>query len=199
MVREYRMGKRADARDRTRERIIRATMQLHDEKGVAPTSFSDIARRAGVGQATVGRYFPTMGDMIAACGIHAWAEMRPPTPDVAPAVFEGHSDLRSRLVRLIEEVDQFYERGAHRLALANRDRDLVPQLEGFLSMVEAGVEALVREALAESGASETAIRLVVVMMSFGVWKQLRGLELPPAQLASLKLGMLECSLRTARG
>lgn len=199
MAREYRMRKRADASDRTRERIIRATMQLHDEKGVAPTTFSDIARRAGVGQATVSRYFPTIGDVVVACGGHVWAEMQPPTPDGAAAVFAGHSGTRARLVRLVDELDQFYARGAHRLALAARDRELLPQLEGFLSAVEAGVEALVREALSGSGASETAIRLVIVMMSFSVWSQLRKLDLPDDEITALKLGLLECSLRTVRG
>ena len=187
MAREYRMRKRADASDRTRERIIRATMQLHDEKGVAPTTFSDIARRAGVGQATVSRYFPTLHEVVVACGGHVWMEMRPPTPDGAAAAFVGHVGTRARLVRLVDELDGFYERGAHRLALAARDRALVPALDGFLTAVDAGVEALVREALNGSTASETAIRLVTVMMSFSVWSQLRAMNLAPGDLSALKL------------
>ena len=61
MTRKYQMKKRAEARDETRERIVRATMALHDEQGVATTSFADIAERAGVGPATVLRHFPTLG------------------------------------------------------------------------------------------------------------------------------------------
>ena len=53
MARSYKMRKRAEERDRTRERILQATMSVHDEKGVAPATFSEIAKRAGVGVATV--------------------------------------------------------------------------------------------------------------------------------------------------
>ena len=53
------MQKRAEARDQVRERIVEATMRLHDEKGVVPTTFAEIAERAGVGPATVSRHFPT--------------------------------------------------------------------------------------------------------------------------------------------
>ena len=42
MSRPYRVKKRATARDETRERIVRATMALHDEQGVATTTFAGI-------------------------------------------------------------------------------------------------------------------------------------------------------------
>ncbi len=64
------MKDRARARDETRERIVRATMQLHDEKGVAATSFLDVAKRAGTGAATVYRHFPDIGALVSACGAH---------------------------------------------------------------------------------------------------------------------------------
>ena len=83
------MKKRAEARDETRDRIVRATMALHDEQGVATTTFADIAERAGVGPATVLRHFPTLGSLVMACGQHVAEEMRPPTPADAEQVFAG--------------------------------------------------------------------------------------------------------------
>src|SRR5215203_6814967 len=80
MARDYRMQKRAEARDQVRERIVEATMRLHDEKGVVPTTFAEVAERAGVGPATVSRHFPTLGDLVRACGAHVWHEMRPRHP-----------------------------------------------------------------------------------------------------------------------
>ena len=50
-------------------------MRVHDEKGVAPATFSEIAQRAGVGVATVTRHFPTLSDLVRACGAHVWQEM----------------------------------------------------------------------------------------------------------------------------
>ncbi|MFC6486379.1 TetR/AcrR family transcriptional regulator [Nitratireductor sp. GCM10026969] len=189
------MGKRAEERNRTRARIVRATMELHDEKGVAPTTFADIAARAGVGQATVSRHFPTLGDIVRACGQHVWQEMRPPLPESAAAVFEGLDRIEQRLKKLVEEVDGFYERGALRLDLAARDREIVPELDGFLCAVEAGVAALVKEALAPIEASERQVETALVLMSFRVWQSFQRSNLPRSELQSVRIGLLCCGLK----
>lgn len=199
MTRQYKMGRRAQARDQTRERILRATMQLHDEQGVAPTTLTQVARRAGLGPATVFRHFPTVSDLVQACGQHVWIEMRPPMPQDAPAVFAGIETTRTRLAKLIDELDDFYGRGSLRLGLAARDRELLPELHGFLGAVEAGVEALVREALAKSGAKEEEIQVVIALTSFPVWTTLNRLGLPREELAAMKVRFLECAMRAAGG
>ncbi|MEW9804442.1 TetR/AcrR family transcriptional regulator [Mesorhizobium sp. ZMM04-5] len=198
MPREYTMRKRADASRQTRERIVQATMQLHDEKGVAPTTFADIARRAGIGQATLHRHFPTFGDLVQTCGQHAWQEMRPLVPDVAGAVFEGLAGEAERLERLFDEVDAFYLRGAHRLALAARDRELVPELHQFLSAVEAGVQAHVAEALAPSAPPGVVADAATALFSFPVWQRLRQLDLPDAGFKAFMLRLVQCAMKAAR-
>lgn len=192
------MGRRAEARDLTRERIVQATMQVHDEKGVALATFSEIAERAGVGLATVTRHFPTPGDLVRACGAHVWQEMRPPVPQTVATVFDGSKTLRERLERLVAEVDGFYARGAHRLALAVRDRELVPELDQFLCAVEAGIEALVNEALAAAGQPESTRQVVLALMSFQVWSAFNRLALPPSEALGLRVRLLECAMRAAR-
>lgn len=175
MAREYRLGERAKAQDKTRERIVRATMALHDEQGVAATSFVDVAKRAGVGAATVYRHFPTPGALVMACGAHVWAEMLPPVPDDAPRVFEGIAGRVARLDRLAETLDAFYRRGALRLGKAAADRKVVPELDGFLQAVEAGVAALVREAVAGEPISEAQIQVLLALTDFPVWRSLQRL------------------------
>ena len=192
------MRRRAEARDGVREKILRATMQAHDEKGVAPTTFAEIAERAGVGPATVHRHFPTLGELVRACGAHVWQEMRPPTPDIAATVFAGLSTERQRLQRLVEEMDAFYARGALRLGLAARDRDLVPELDQFLKAVESGVEALVREALTLGGSSERVVQVVVALTGLPVWSAFDRLALGAAELTQLKVNLLDCAIRSAR-
>jgi AcrR family transcriptional regulator len=189
MARRYGMRARAAARDRTRDRIIRATMEVHDEKGVAPATMSEIAQRAGVGQATVSRHFPTVGDLVRACGAHVWQEMQPPIPDQAAQVFAGATTRRERLVRLVGELDGFYRRGALRLGLALRDRELIPELHQFWCAVEAGIEALVRHAL--SGETEDAIQVALALTSFPVWSALNGRPLPAAELPGVMVTLLE--------
>jgi AcrR family transcriptional regulator len=196
-MRSYRMGKRAESRERTRARILQATMQVHDQKGVAPATLAEIAARAGVSQATLSRHFPSYSALIQACGGHVWQEMRPPQPDTAGAVFDGVCGPLSRLRRLIEEIDIFYARGAHRLDLAWRDRQIVPELDGFLKAVEAGIEALVAEALAPQAPSSVQMRLAVAITAFQVWQSLQRQGFSGAELRAMLLQTLVCGLQAA--
>jgi AcrR family transcriptional regulator len=197
MIRSYRMGRRAEDRERTRTRIVEATMQVHDEKGVAPATLAEIAARAGVSQATLSRHFPSYSALIQACGGHVWQQMRPPQPDTASAVFAGVRGRQSRLQRLVEELDAFYARGAHRLDLAWRDRELVPELAGFLRAVEGGIEALVAEALAPEAPSRRHLRLALALTGFRVWQELRRHGFTGDELRAVLLQTLLCGLRAA--
>ena len=70
MTRTYRKAKRAEAQEETRERIVQATLALHLEQGVATTSYTDVAERAGVGR----------GDRLPALSDHGVAGRRPAAP-----------------------------------------------------------------------------------------------------------------------
>jgi AcrR family transcriptional regulator len=196
MARNYRMRKRAEAQDEVRERILRATMSVHDEKGVAPTTYTDVADRAGVGVATVYRHFPKIGDLIMACGGHVWAEMQPPTPESAATTFAGISSRRHRLLRLVEELDAFYERGSLRLGLASRDRAIVPELHGFLTAVEAGTEALVREALNPEALPEPTIKVALALLSFASWQAFRRQHLSARDTVDAQVRLLNSAIST---
>ena len=198
MARQYRMRKRAEVRDRTRERIVQATMELHDVHGVATTTYSDIAERAGVGPATVYRHFPEMGDLVRACGAHVWEETKPPRAETAAAVFSGLDTTPARLRRLFEELDAFYARGAHRLDFASRDRHRVPELDAFLKAVESGVEALAREALRFEDPADEIFRLALALSDFYVWVPLCRLDLPRPERVRLWTRLLECGMSSAR-
>lgn len=195
--RAYRMTGRAKTQDETRERIVAATMQLHDEQGVAATSFVDVARRAGIGAATVYRHFPTLGTLVTACGAHVWQEMAPPIPEEAPAMFEGLDGLEDRLQRLVDELDGFYRRGSLRLAKAYADRHLIPELDRFLNAVEAGVAALVREALKDETPSDTTLQLVLALTDFQVWGSMQRIECDQPERRHLVAKLLRCAIGIA--
>jgi AcrR family transcriptional regulator len=194
--REYRMRKRAEGFDATRERIVEAAAALHYKQGVAATSYVQIAEQAGVGPATVYRHFPTLGSLIQACGANVWDEIRPPVPENAPAVFANLAEGRPRLERLVAELDSFYERAAVWLGIGARDRDRVPELEEFLRQVEAGVEALVREAMG-GRAPQAATRLTTALADVSVWLSLKRLDAPPKQFRCMMVRLLECASEIA--
>lgn len=122
--RGYRLGRRAEAADETRRRIVEATFLLHGERGIAGTSMSDIAERAGVSVGTVYHHFPTYPDAIAACG--AYTAEHVPAP--SEAIFAGTTTRAERIERLAAELFDYYER-IPALASVRRDRHLAETLE----------------------------------------------------------------------
>jgi AcrR family transcriptional regulator len=171
-------------------------MALHGEQGVVATSHTDIAARAGVGAATVYRHFPTLGSLVEACGAQVQEAIRAPVPEDAPALFAGLRTRGERLERLVAELDEFYERGARFIAAADRDRDKVPELDAFVRQREAGVAALVREAIGPD-ASESTTRLVVALASFAMWMSLKRLGAPPTEFRRVTVRLLTCAMASA--
>jgi AcrR family transcriptional regulator len=65
--RSYRLRQRAESQGRTRQKIVDAAIELHQTKGLAATTMSDIAARAKVGKVTVYRHFPDEAALVGAC------------------------------------------------------------------------------------------------------------------------------------
>jgi AcrR family transcriptional regulator len=80
MKRPYKLKQRARSRDQTRQKIIDAAIHLHQAKGMAETSMSDIAARAKVGKVTVYRHFPDGEALVTACSGQYFE--RHPAPDL---------------------------------------------------------------------------------------------------------------------
>src|SRR3954469_4262621 len=99
--RKYDMSRRALAAEQTRHRIVDATRELHTEQGIAATSWDDIAARAGVGVGTVYRHFPTLDELVPACGEISMQIIALPDPDDAPALFDDLRSPAERLTRLV--------------------------------------------------------------------------------------------------
>ena len=166
------MGKRATAVDATRRRIVEATMSLHDEQGVAATSWDQIAERAGVGVGTVYRHFPSYDELLPACGAPTLARLAPPEPASAPALFEGAADMGERLRRLVDEVFGIYERGAVVVELIRRERDVHLNVAEAEEVIERSIDALVREALRPLGSDVATRRTVRALVDVGTWRAL---------------------------
>src|SRR5688500_5079721 len=121
--RNYDMSRRAAAAAQTRDRIVAATCELHGEQGIAATSWDDIAARAGVGVGTVYRHFPSLDELIPACGAVTMQAIALPDP---ADVFEGAKDADERIGRLVREAFAIYERAAPWLRAIRVDADVHP-------------------------------------------------------------------------
>jgi AcrR family transcriptional regulator len=172
MPRRYRSRKRAEAVERTRRRILEATMQLHGKQGILATSWEDIAQRAGVSLATVYRHFPSVNELVPACGELTDAYIQPPTPDDASSLFAGAATLAERIARLVGELSAFYERAEPAFIGVRREAHLLEPLREWLAERDRAHEALVREALRPSDPAESAIQVVQALTGFPVWASL---------------------------
>lgn len=147
--REYDMSRRAAAVDETRRRIVEATIELHGKHGVFGTTWRAIAEHADVSVATVYKHFPTLDELVPACGELLMERIGPPSPgDAAAAIGDGGS-AAERLERAAHELFGFYERGGPHLEVDVREREL-PAMREWEAHLRATVLAFVREALRDA-------------------------------------------------
>ncbi len=165
--RPYRMSRRAESAQETRRRIIEATAALHREKGVAATTFRDIAQRADVGIGTVYHHFPTYEHVINACGEHSVAASKPPRIET----LRGIADPADRIRTLVHEVFAFYERLPEFGAVRSERRDFA-SLEEWFRQEEAQRRALIDEAVRGVRAGSRARALIFSLVDFSVYESL---------------------------
>lgn len=166
MSRNYELGRRAETAQATRQRIVDATVALHAENGVVATTYRDVAERAEVGIGTVYNHFPSVDDLIVACGGQMRAITQPPSLDI----FRGLRSRQARLETLATEVFSWYERyPSWRRGLC--DADKVKVLAVAVQQREAHLRALVDAALGPHAAPATT-ETVRAVLDFEVYRSL---------------------------
>ena len=188
------MGRRAAAVEETRRRIVDATLELHAEQGIAATRWDEIAVRAGVGVGTVYRHFPSLDELVPACGRVSRQLLALPAPSDAPALFAGAEGSRARVERLVGEVFAIYERGAHVVRAARREPDVHPDVARAVAEIEAALGALVDAALEPLDVGTHGRRLTRAMVDLGTWTALREQGLDPAATVAAVSAMLASGL-----
>lgn len=182
MPRKYDMSRRAIAREETRTRIVEATARLHGEKGVFGTSWQDIAKEADVSVATVYAHFPSLDDLLPACGALVMERVGPPSPESATDVIGDAQTLEVRFERVAHELFSFYERGGPHIEVDVRERQL-PGMREWEAYLLDTVAALVREALVHERSDAHTVRLVSAFFDLPTFKALRNRGVAPARAA----------------
>jgi len=197
-TRPYRKRKRAQKEEETRRRITEAAVELHGTVGVARTTITEIAERAGVGRMTVYNHFPTEEALFEACSTHYM--LAHPAPD--PSALAAISDPVERLDAALAAVFAWYRETEDMTAGLIRDAPLVPALDRTLNakvwpFVDATVEALAagRQLRGARGRRvRAALRLAV---DFGTWQTLVRSGLDDAEAASVVRGLVAAADGTA--
>jgi AcrR family transcriptional regulator len=172
-TRSYEKKARAEGERRTRERIIRATMELHEEVGPAKTTVAEIARRAGVQRLTVYNHFPEDTELFGACQAH-WMGLHP-LPDFAELL--GRSEPDERLRNVLGALYAWYRETEPMAEKIYRDRGAIPALDQLVAQTADRNFAELAEALAAGfgarGARARRLRaLIRLALDFWTWRRL---------------------------
>jgi AcrR family transcriptional regulator len=161
-------GRRREAADETRRRIVEATFALHGEQGIAATTMRHIAKRARVSIGAVYHHFPTYEDAIIACGAHA--DETVPAP--SGAIFEGARTTVERAEILVAALFDWFER----LPVLERlrcDQDRIPVLRDFVRAERENRLALAQDALRDEADKEARALVVASLLDIAVYRNLR--------------------------
>jgi len=184
---------RADAR-RNREKVLAAARAVFSEQG-RDAQMDDVARRAGVGVGTVYRHFPTLDDLVPACGEVSMEIVALPDPSSAGALFDGLDEPSVRIARLVEEVFAIYERGAPELQVVRREPDAHPSVAELGRTLEATLTALVDAALPDATPHGRAVTRA--MIDLDTWQAMRAAGLDAAATVDAVSDMLAARLAGA--
>lgn len=190
-MRHYRKTQRAQSEQKTRQRIVEATVELHGSVGPARTTISEIAKRAGVQRLTVYRHFPNEKALFAACSGHYMAQN--PLPDLAE--FAALPDPAKRLKAALGALYAYFRRNQNMLALVLRDAAVVPAMKPSMQALERFFEELNALLMANRQGTrektEHTAALIALAISFHTWQELSKAGLSDEEAASLMARAVE--------
>jgi len=177
--RPYRMKRRAELEELTRQRITASAVALHEELGPARTSIGAIAERAGVRRSTVYRHFPNEEVLFEACSSHWRAANPPPSPGAWIVI----DDPAERTEVALRDLYAFYGRTEGMYSSLLRDEPLVPAVERRLRDFYRYLETIEDVLIAGRGLRGRALRrtraAIAHALAFATWHSLvqeQGLE-----------------------
>jgi AcrR family transcriptional regulator len=193
MPRRYELKRRASRQNETRQRIVEATVHLHQTLGGAKTTISAIAEKAGVERLTVYRHFPDEKALLTACTSHYLALNPPPDPAAWERIFGAEERLRTAL----SAIYAFHRRNEPMFSRTASDLEEIPVLREVLAPFLA-YWAQVRDVLSApwhvSGRQRTRVRAFVGhAISFQTWRSLvREQVLKDAEVVDLFVKAVSC-------
>ncbi len=167
MAREYKLKRRAERQDETRQRIVDATIELHQTVGSGAT-VSQIAKRAGVGRVTVYRHFPDELTLWRACSGHYLEQNPLPDPDSWSTI----ADPVERLRRALRETYAYHRANEAMFARALADVRDHPVMEPYHDHWRRAADVLVQPWQVR-GRQRTMLRAgIALALSFDTWRTL---------------------------
>ena len=182
--RPYRMTRRLEHLEATRQRIAEAAFELHSTIGPAQTTISAVADRAGVQRHTVYHHFPDMTSLMQACTEHGMRITGIPTA----ASWRAIEEPSARLQHALAELYAYYRLNARLLGNVVRDMPLTAGIggqEAFLDHMSDLFSALAEGWPGEAGVQRVRMVAIGHAMSFETWQSLTGRGLTDSEVVDL--------------
>jgi AcrR family transcriptional regulator len=194
-IRSYQLKERAKRQAQTRQRIVEATVALHEEIGPAATTIAEIARRAGVSRLTIYNHFPADGELFAACQQEFLTQH--PMPDLTSALTLGQPAERVRAVLTL--LYPSFRRQAPMSANVLHDRRALPALDALLARTrDAGIDELTKRlatGFTARGKPSARLQAVIALaLDFWTWQRLTQEGLSDENAAKLMAELVACAV-----
>lgn len=181
--RRYIMTRKKELAAETRQRILVATLKLHGSYGIFGTSWKEIAQEANVAVGTVYKYFPTLDQLVPACGELLMERVRPPQPESINSIIGDAREPTDRLFRVALELFAFYERGGRHLDINSRERELPAVKEWEIHLLNL-VRGFISEAVTSCGPDDEAIAKLAYLFDFPTFRAMRARGLSTTDAAN---------------
>ena len=168
MARAYQLKRRAERQDETRQRIVEATIELHQTIGPTATTVTEIAQRAGVGRVTVYRHFPDELTLARACSGQYFE--RHPAPDLER--WRAIADPGERLRTALAETYAHHRRTEAMMTNVLADAREHPVMSPYHEYWQRAAEVLLA-GWGVRGRRRTLLRAAIALaLSFDTWRTL---------------------------
>lgn len=187
--RAYRMGRRLETVEETRERIAKATYELHATIGPAKTTISAVAERAGVQRHTVYNHFPDLTSLFRACTEHGIRVTGMPDP----AAWQPIADPLTRLRTALTDLYAYYRVNARLMGNILRDMPMFADIGGNEEYLDrtGWMFATLTEGWTVSAAVRPALYAAIGhVMAFETWRSLTEPGLSDDQAREMMVGFV---------
>ena len=188
MARKYELKRRAERQNETWQRIVDATIELHQTIGAARTTISEIAERAGVGRVTVYRHFPDEATLFHACSGHYFAQN--PFPDIDQ--WREIADPLDRFLVGLRESYAWHKQNEAMIKMALADARDLPMMAPYHAYWDHAAETLASAWRARGRHRANLNAAIALALSHDTYRTLtREQHLTDEQAIALMIGLAE--------
>lgn len=185
--RKYKMTRRAQEQERTRQKIVAATMALHGSVGPKATTISAVAEKAGVQRLTVYRHFPDEESLFLACSTQWLSENAPPNI----SDWADQRNPQKRTAHALLSLYGYFGETRDMWQLVYRDIDQVPAMQRPLDEFHDYLSSIRDDLLAgwqPKGRKSQPLRATVGhVLRFDTWNSLKSQNLSDTQMTDLAI------------